>query len=101
MENGGDVRFESFNAFPWLDYQKHKNTWLPVVGAGSNGQDKFCILTKIDDTIQRAIVTQEIFQMIVTHEGQPIELKYTFEDDGQVYVEIKEVSPEGECNKEG
>jgi len=101
MENSGDVKFESFNAYPWLDYQKYKDTWLPVMGAGSNGQDKFCILTQIDDTIQRAIVTKEIFEMIIAHEGLPIEIKYTFEADGQVYVEIKEVSQEGEGNKEG
>jgi len=69
MENSGDVKFESFNAYPWLDYQKYKDTWLPVMGAGSNGQDKFCILTQIDDTIQRAIVTKEIFEMIIAHEG--------------------------------
>jgi hypothetical protein len=95
MESSGNAKFESFNDYPWLDYKKHQNTWLPVMGAGSNGQDKFCILTKIDDNIQRAIITQEIYEMIIAHEGLPIEIRYTFEADGQVYVEIKEMSQGG------
>jgi hypothetical protein len=38
MVENGNAKFESFGNYPWLDYRKHKDAWLPVVGAGSNAQ---------------------------------------------------------------
>jgi hypothetical protein len=96
MEFSGNTKFESFDSYPWLDYKKHKDTWLLVMGAGSNARNQHCILTNIDDGIQRAIVTEEIFNMIMSHDGLPLQIRYIFESDGQVYIEIKEVSREAE-----
>ena len=96
MEFSGNAKFESFNDYPWIDYKKHQGTWLLVMGAGSNAQSQHCILTQIDDNIHRAIITQEIYDMIMSHDGLPLQIRYVFESDGQVYIEIKEVSKEAE-----
>ena len=99
MEPSENAQFESFNDYPWLDYKKQQGNWLLVMGAGSNAQrDQHCILTQIDGNIQRAIVTQEIYDMVMAHDGLPLQVRYTFESDGQVYVELKEVSQEEEGN---
>jgi len=97
MEVSENAQFESFNDYPWLDYKKHKDTWLPVMGAGSNGE-QYCIITHLDNKAHRAIITQEIYNMVMEHEGQPLEIRYTFEPDGQVGVELKEASEEDEGN---
>lgn len=100
MEGNENTKYESFDAYPWLDYKKHQDTWLLVMGAGSNAQNQHCILTQVDNNIHRAIVTQEIYDtiMAMAQEGLPLQVKYTFESDGQVYVELKEVSQEEEGN---
>ena len=98
MERNGNTQYESFNDYPWLDYKKHQDTWLLVMGAGSNAKNQHCILTHIDNAIHRAIVTDEIYDMVMAHDGLPLQVRYTFESDGQVYVELKEVSQEEEGN---
>ena len=97
MERRDDVQYESFNDYPWLDYKKHQGAWLPVMGAGSNGQ-QYCIITHTDTGVNRAIITQDIYNMILSHEGMPLEIRYTFEAEEQVGVELKEAGEEDEGN---
>jgi hypothetical protein len=95
MERRNDVQYESFNNYPWLDYKKHEGAWLPVMGAGSNGE-QYCVITHTDNGVSRAMVTRDIYDMILSHEGMPLEIRYTSEQEGQVGVEIKEIGQEGE-----
>ena len=92
-----DVQYESFNDYPWLDYKNNEGAWLPVMGAGSNGE-LYCIITHTDTGVSRAMITKDIYDMILSHEGMPLEIRYTSESEGQVGVEIKEVNEGDEEN---
>jgi hypothetical protein len=71
MAQKGNAKLESFSSYPWLDYDKHQNTWLPIVGAGKNAKEQHCILTSVDDSVYRAIITKEMYDVVMAHSGSP------------------------------
>ena len=95
MASSGDAKFESFNDYPWLDYNRYQDKWLPVVGAGSNAKERYCILTSVGEKTCKAIVTKDIYDTIMGHGGRPLEVKYTFDADKELYIEMREIARSG------
>lgn len=95
MAKKGDAKLESFSSYPWLDYDKHRDTWLLIVGAGKNAEEHHCILTSVDDSVQRAIITKEMYDVVMAHSGSPLQVRYSFDESGELYAEMKEVERGG------